>query len=342
MITIKTIPQVKNSGRDLYKLFQLGTARKVLTVAIRHKIFDFLEKPVSAWQVADSLNFDRRNTELFLNVLAGMEVISKKDGLFFNTEMSNELLVSTEPVYMGNFLLHLDDWNRRLEDNLEESLLHGPGKTSLDNIRDEDLWAESARLSSAYQLCGPAQYITEILNLQEEFSSMKKMLDLGGGAGLFSIAAVSSHPNIQGTIFEQPAVASVAREFILQYRVEDRISIMEGNYITDSIGEGYDLIFASSTLNFAKNQLDSLFRKIYDALNPGGLFITHQDGITEERTKPVEHVMEMLSAELQGLDFVITRGLIADYMKKAGFTDLKRLTILSDFGEMDIDIGKKP
>jgi len=48
---------------------------------------------------------------------------------------------------------------------------------------------------------------------------------------------------------------------------------LEGDYLQDSIGEGYDLILASSTLSFAGHDMDSLMKKIYNALNPGGVFI---------------------------------------------------------------------
>lgn len=48
---------------------------------------------------------------------------------------------------------------------------------------------------------------------------------------------------------------------------------LEGDYLQDSIGEGYDLILASSTLSFARHDMDSLMKKIYNALNPGGVFI---------------------------------------------------------------------
>jgi hypothetical protein len=68
--------------------------------------------------------------------------------------------------------------------------------------------------------------------------------------------------------------------------MEKRMSVLEGNYLPDAIGDSYDLIFASSTLNFHKRNFDVLFRKIYDSLNPDGLFMAHQDGITDERTKP--------------------------------------------------------
>ena len=48
---------------------------------------------------------------------------------------------------------------------------------------------------------------------------------------------------------------------------------LEGDYLQDSIGEGYDLILASSTLSFAGHDMDSLMKKIYNALNLGGVFI---------------------------------------------------------------------
>lgn len=48
---------------------------------------------------------------------------------------------------------------------------------------------------------------------------------------------------------------------------------LEGDYLQDSIGEGYDLILASSTLSFARHDMDSLMKKIYNALNLGGVFI---------------------------------------------------------------------
>ncbi len=116
---------------------------------------------------------------------------------------------------------------------------------------------------------------------------------------------------------------------------------MEGDYITDSLGGPYDLILASATLNFFKENFDELFCKIYDSLNPGGVFITHHDGIRNERTQPVVHLSEFLSAEFHGMDFAIPQGLIAESMLTSGFQSVRSFTQPSDFGDMDIDIGRK-
>ena len=339
---MKKLPEIKNSCEEIYRIFRSCTQRNILIFAIRHKVFDALMEPVSAWEVADRLNFERRNTELFLNVLTGMDVINKKNGLFYNSGMSEEFLVTSNSTYLGGFFLFMAKWNEKIEENLEKLIVNGaPDKSGIGNMRDENLWAESARVSSAYQFCGPAQYIRDIVEQLEEFPEMKKMLDLGGGGGFYTIAIVSSHPDLKGVIFEQPAVAEVAEEYIEEYEAGDRISVMKGNYVTDPIGDSYDLVFASATLNFVKNQMDYITKKVYDSLNPGGLFITHQDGVRNERTKPVEHIAEMLSAELQGMDFAITQGMIADSMKKTGFQRVRNFTIDSDFGEMEITIGKK-
>jgi len=41
---------------------------------------------------------------------------------------------------------------------------------------------------------------------------------------------------------------------------------MTGDYMTDDIGDGYDLIIAVGTLNFAKHAIDSVMEKLYSAL----------------------------------------------------------------------------
>ena len=338
---MKEIPHIKNSCADIYNLIKVNVQSNLLISAIKWKIFDYLDQSVSARTVAEKLQFHPRNTELFLNALAGMEIIQKQNGMFSNSEKSAEFLVSDKPEYLGSFFLHVHKWHEQFGSNLETLIKNGPSDQMDTNQADASIWEESTRLSAAYHFCGPAQYITKIISSLPEFTSMKKMLDLGGGSGIYTIGIVSVHPDMKGVVFEQPPVAVVTREFIRQHEAEDRVAVMEGDYITDSIGDSYDLIFASATLNFFKDHFDELFRKVYDALNPGGIFITHHDGVKDERTKPVYHVSEFLSAELQGVNLAIPQGMIADSMLRSGFKSVRSFTQPSDFGDMDIDIGRK-
>lgn len=338
---MKKLPEIKNSWADFYNLMRVRIQGNILIQAIEWKIFDCLTTSVSAKTVAEKLKFDTRNTELFLNALAGMDIIVKQNGLYSNTDKSSEFLLSTSPTYLGSFLLHVNQWHEQLSPNIETLVEKGPPENSGINMMQDSMWAESARLSAAYQYSGEAQHIAHIISELPEFPGMKKMLDLGGGAGFFTMAIVSAHPNLKGVIFEQPSVAAVAREFIMEYQMEDRMDVITGDYTRDSFGDGYDLVFASSTLNFVKHNLDDFFKKIYHSLRDGGIFITHQDGITHERTKPVNHITEFLSAELYGMDFAISQGKIAEAMLQAGFKSVRSFTRHSDAGDMDVDIGRK-
>jgi predicted O-methyltransferase YrrM len=338
---MKKLPEIKNDWSGLYKLVRIGTQNTIFLKAIKMKIFDYLTAAVPAQTVVVNMKSHPRNTELFLNALAGMGLIQKVNGLFCNTEKSAEFLVSGSPTYLGAFFLHVTEWSQDLGNNLESLVKNGPPEQNPADMAAGEIWANSARLSAAYQYSGEAQRITRIVSSLPEFPKMKTMLDLGGGSGLFTIAITGAHPEMQGIIFEQPAVAAVAREFIQKFEMERRVSTREGNYITDALGGPYDLIFAASTLNFCKHNLDDLFRKIYDSLNPAGLFITLQDGIKDERTQPVYHITEFLLPEFMGMDFAITQGAIAETMLLTKFKSVRSFTVHSNFGEMDMDIGRK-
>lgn len=338
---MKQLSEITHSWADIHHLVMGDVQSQILVTAIQLKIFDALTKPSTAEDVAEKLGLHPRNTELFLNSLAGMDMIHKQNGLFSNSEKSAAYLISSSPHYLGAFFLHYRQWHGQLKSSMEELIKNGPPEEQAMEMSDGAIWAESARLSAAYQYCGPAQALAKIIASQPEFPNMRTMLDLGGGAGFFAQAIVAAHSSMKGVVFEQPPVAPVTREFLKQYEADTRILVKEGDYTTDPLGNSYDLIFASATLNFHKHRLDELFAKVYDALSPGGIFMTHQDGIYAERTKPVEHITGFLSVELCGGDFAIPQGLIAEFMLKAGFQSVRSFTLHSDVGGMDIDIGRK-
>jgi hypothetical protein len=62
--------------------------------------------------------------------------------------------------------------------------------------------------------------------------------------------------------------------------------IDDEGHSTQDLQTGSVFIWASSTLNFAKWNLDVLIAKIYETVKPRGYFLSFQDGMTHEHTKP--------------------------------------------------------
>jgi hypothetical protein len=122
-----------------------------------------------------------------------------------------------------------------------------------------------------------------------------------------------------------------------------RVKAMGGNYMTDNIGENYDLILASQTLGFAGNELDNLLKKLYSSLNAGGVLITMHEGLTLEKTKPSSIVLATVGTALRGskeLRF-FEAGETAEAMRRAGFKSIYRFPVELDCGEEEITIARK-
>jgi predicted O-methyltransferase YrrM len=338
---MKQLPEVNASFENLYGVLIAPIRSKLLLTGIEMKVFNHLSEPKTADAVAEAIGTHPENTRLFLDGLAACDLIRKKGGLYQNTAVTQEFLVEGSPTYLGEFFASQIEWHKPVLDDLATLVMEGPPQAQEMDAESEEVWGKMAALMANYERSGVAQHIAAIVSELHEFPTLQKMLDLGGGPGLLGIAIVAAHPDMRGVIFDRPAIVRVAEDFIEEYEMKDRMEVMSGDYASDPIGEGYDLILASATLNFVKDDLDSFFGKIYDALNPGGVFITLSDGLTDERTKPELMVIGWLSMVLTGQDMGFDQGVIADSMLRVGFKSVRSRTLAMPMGPMDLDIGRK-
>jgi len=337
--TMKKLPEVNESFGELYRMLPGLLKSKLLLTGIELKVFNHLSEPKSAQDVAEAIGSHRQNTRLFLDGLAACDLLEKKDSLYQNTSVTQTFLVEGSPTYLGEVItLWAKSWFTI--DNLSELVKEGP-PSPLPDMGSEEMWAENLKVGANTTRAGEAQQLAGIISHLPEFSSFKKMLDLGGGTGIYAIAIVSAHPTMKGVVFDRPPILKVAKTFIKEYEMEDRIEVLGGDYLQAPIGEGYDLIWASSTLSFARHNIDSVVKKIYDALNPGGVFINFSEGLTEERTKPEPMVLMMMTMTLMGRDISFDQGEIADSMLRVGFKSVRSRTLDVGWGPMDLDIGRK-
>ncbi len=338
---MKKIPEIRHSWARLYSLLRMDPAGDVLVTAVKQKIFDHLREPEPADRIARLLNSHPGNTSVFLNALAGVGVIHKKNGQFSNTPESDAFLVSTSPSYLGPFFCRVRNFFTRCRspEHIESLLMNGPANSMA--TRDDSEWVAYTRQASAHQFCGPAQRTAEFLASLPEFPGMKKMLDLGGGAGFYTMLTVMAHKTMTGVVFDLPPVVAVAREFIREYGFSDRVSTMGGDYTKDPLGDSYDLVYAGGTFNFAKAHIDTVFQKIYAALNPGGVFISQHGSVSKDRNEPGDQTLDFLFDELSGMDIFFPKGMIAKAMTRAGFKAVTSTVQKSEFGGAEIDIARK-
>jgi SAM-dependent methyltransferase len=124
-----------------------------------------------------------------------------------------------------------------------------------------------------YCQCGLLQRVTGLVAGQPEFPAARRLLDIGGGHGLYSIALTEKNPGLEATVFDLPMVTDATGDFIRKHRAE-RVHVHPGDFFKDPLGTGYDIVFSSSNPG---GKVPELIPKIASALKKGGLFINKQD-----------------------------------------------------------------
>lgn len=109
-----------------------------------------------------------------------------------------------------------------------------------------------------------------------DFSRHRRLLDVGGGEGVFASSVAARVPQIEVALFDLPAVAGRASARFASAGLADRATAHAGNFLTDSLPTGYDVISLVRVLHdHDDGPAMVLLRAIHAALPPGGtLFIT--------------------------------------------------------------------
>ena len=107
--------------------------------------------------------------------------------------------------------------------------------------------------------------VKEVVSRTRIADPPKKMLDVGGSHGLYSVEFCRKHPHLKATILDWPIGLESARLTLAQAKdVAERIDLLECDFEKENIpGGGYDFIFLGNIihgLNEAANQ--RLFDKI--------------------------------------------------------------------------------
>jgi SAM-dependent methyltransferase len=339
---MKPLPKETLSYRPLYEITQGALYNKILQAGLSLKVFDQLGEYRTAEEAAQAISAHPDNTRHFLNALATIGLLEKKQGRFRNLPVTDRFLNSSSECYLGPLFRIIQEMSIDSLEDLESLVLQGPCPPDPDeDFSSPELWADGARASAGWALGEMGRIVANIASGLPGFDRFEKMLDLGGGHGIFALYMVEAHPSMKGVVFDRQPVVTVAEEFAQTYGLSDRVSVMAGDYLQDDIGGGYDLIWACSTLNFARGNLDGLITKIHAALKPGGYFVSLQDGLVQERTQP-DIMLGALGMILRmGMDYQFDQGEVGDSILRCGFRSLRSRTLDTPMGVMDLDVAWK-
>ena len=310
----------------------------ILLTAIEKRVFTRLSESKSAKELAKEMGTAPRTTEKFLNVLVTLGLLAKSDKEYTNTVDAETFLVEGKPHYIGN-LVRITVGSNLLLSHLDEVLKNGG---SLQATSEEHTFGEVHLLGHAeWALCLELPIIFDTLKDIPEFVNAKKILDLGGAHGMYSMAFAQKNPMSAVTLFDQPHVIEFAKKFIDRSEMKDQIELVAGDFSSDDIGNGYDMVFVSHVF-YQKKGIESVLDKIYDSLNKNGAVILNHWVVNENRASPRISVLFDLYTSIMNRGYhCYTVNEYTNLLEEAGFSKVRIFDIQTPPSPSMLIMGKK-
>jgi SAM-dependent methyltransferase len=258
----------------LYEQFQYFWLLPSLYVAAKLNIATTLkDKPLTASEISDCLHADPSNVERLLRALSSQGIFKQtRDGRFELNGMARALL--DEPGSLRHMVLHhLGPVNWNLMSNLEYAVRTGNdafsdkyGKATYEFLKDHpDEHALFDKSMSNLSDLG----LAPILHAYD-FSKFAVITDIGGGEGFLLANILHHNEHSSGILFDTAEALEKAPEMLDSYQVENRVTIVEGNFF-NSIPVSGDLFILKNIIhNWSDDQSVELLKKINKVVGPGG------------------------------------------------------------------------
>lgn len=308
---------------------------RIILTAFELDIFTFLgENSYSAAAVAEALHLNEGATERLLNVLVALELLQKNNEKYSNTNDSLKFFSKNSPAYLAGLMHsnHLwDTWSHLT--NVVKT-----GKTAHDTeINDRgNEWLDA--FIHAMHDRGKKQAPTQIAKI--DLTNVNSVLDVGGGSGCFSMAFLNRKPELRAAVFDLPNVVPISKKIVETEGFAGRIEHFEGDYTTDELPTGFDLVFLSAIIHsnsYATNQ--ELVRKCFHSLNPGGRLIIQDWIMNDTKTEPVQGAIFSINM-LVGVDGgdCYAEKEVKTWMSNSGFSKSVKVDLESGLAQV---IGTK-
>ncbi len=272
--------------------------------------------------IAETLDLTETNAERLVTACVALGLLHREGERLANAPDVERFLVEGAPGFAAPWMLFTrpdwNDWNA-----LSERLRARTAPVVLGRYA-EGFTVDAARKyhEATYSIgLGAGRRFVKHVDL----SKRRRVLDIGGGSGCYSIAAATAHPHLVAAVFDLPPVVEVARDFIRSHALADRISICAGDFTRDSFPSGADVaIMASNLPQYSRDIIQGVIVKAHDALEPGGEMHLIGEMLNAERTGPPDPALWGLAEALHGsTGRAHSVAECIGYLERAGFRDVR-------------------
>jgi SAM-dependent methyltransferase len=234
---------------------------RVLSTAVRLRIFTILaDQGMTVEELSSGMGTATQRLKPFLDACVSLDLLLYEAGKYRNSRFSLDHLVEGNPAYIGDFIQTVSAESKQWDS------LHGlitGGEYPSDQLEGKPDPGKFTRAMNNIGMLGEAEALADAVDLGD----CRKMVDAGGGSGLYSVYLCRKNPHLRSVVMDRPETLIAARDMIKGCDEEDRIELFEGDIAIDPLGEDVDAVLLSDVVyedSFAEKVLKNAWASLRD------------------------------------------------------------------------------
>ena len=238
--------------------------------------------PTTIDGLAARTGLTRRAARISADAMVALGLLEREGDTYRNSDTAATFLAGQSPADLRPLLRFWDTISYPAWSGLATALAKGPTQ-EIFALDDDQQAVASAGIEAI--LAGPAAALAQVF----DFSPHRRLLDVGGGTGSWSIAVARAHPHLEATIVELPAVANVARARIADAGLGSRIGVVVGDAMGEPLPSGHDIVLLANLIHYwSPEENRALLQRVRDAVDTGARLLLADFWTDPTHTQPVQ------------------------------------------------------
>jgi SAM-dependent methyltransferase len=311
-----------SSADEVLDLMDASFHSAALGAALELGLFWLLDaQPLEAEQVAQELTIPLKRCHYWLQLLAQIGLIEEGPGGYQVSPTARASILEAYSRETWELLAQeardrlpgLRDLSTSLRepDSAWETLRLTPRMYLAEMEQDPEVARRFTRM--LYEIHLPlAEELAELLDL----SGVEKLMDLGGGSGVVSLALLRRYPELNATVVDLTNVCWSGREIAAESSLAERITYHPANFLQDPLPTGFDLALECDVNVYS----EPLFRKVRRSLRRGGRFVIVDEFAPTEEVAPPSRLHWAFEGSMIDPQFSFpTSATVMAFLENAGF-----------------------
>jgi SAM-dependent methyltransferase len=306
--------------RDISKIAYGFMGSQALVAALDLELFGHLSSgPLGIGALSEATGIRADRLEMLLVPLTALGLLVNDAGQYGNASATQKYLVPGAPEYFGEYI-RLQVGKQIYPHAMKVGrMLDGAPARLYEEVADSGEKAADFSHSQHLGSLGPAHLLARSVSLDNP----QRLLDVAGGSGAFTIALCRRYPELEAKILDFPAVIDVARHYIAEAGIADRVDFIAGNALQADWPDDNDVVLMSYLLSaVGRDEIRQFLDMALAALSPGGRLVIHDFMADDDKTGPATAALWMMVLAGSEDPVCLTEAELSARLEAAGFHNL--------------------